>query len=229
MNVEKILVVEDDPLFASMVSANLGQNGYDVTLTATAADFFEKVDSNIYDCLIMDLTLPDEDGIVLVRKVRARSRVPIIVLSGREGIDDKVACFELGADDYVIKPVEPKELIMRVRAAIRRGDGVEKSKGMLQFGSITIDHNRHMVIDENGNEIDMTPAEFALVWVLAEADGRVLTREDLVDAISSGDGPLSFRAVDILISRVRKKLSKEAIETVPTVGYKGGWKVSKGV
>lgn len=210
-----------------MISANLGQEGYDLTLTLTAAEFLSYADKQAYDCLIVDLTLPDEDGIVLVRKIRARSTVPIIVLSGREGIDDKVACFELGADDYITKPVDPRELLMRVQAALRRGEGAGGAKERLQFGPVELDHPRRAAVRKDGTEIDLTPAEFALIWVLAEADGRVLTREDLVDAISSGEGPLSFRAVDILISRLRKKLQKEAIQTVPTVGYKSGWEVSK--
>lgn len=227
MNAGKILVVEDNPLFAAMISANLGKQGYELTVVETGAEFLASADAGAYDCLIVDLTLPDEDGIVLVRKMRARSNTPIIVLTGREGIDDKVACFELGADDYVTKPVDARELLMRVQAAIRRGDGAA-DKSQLQFGSIRIDHSRRVAMREDGEEIDLTPAEFSLIWILAEADGRVLRREDLVDAISPGEGPLSFRAVDILISRVRKKLDKAAIETVPTVGYKSGWPVSSG-
>ncbi|MBT5014295.1 MAG: response regulator transcription factor [Rhodospirillaceae bacterium] len=225
MTAEKILVVEDNAMFARMIKADLAKEGYEVTVTETGAEFLNQADSDSHDCLIVDLTLPDEDGIVLVRKMRARSNVPIIVLTGREGIDDKIACFELGADDYVTKPVDSRELLMRVQAAIRRGDGAEKSRGRLQFGPVELDHARHAATRENGDEIDLTPAEFSLIWVLAQAEGRVLSREDLVDAISSGEGPMSFRAVDILISRVRKKLDKDAIQTVPTVGYKGGWDV----
>jgi len=210
-----------------MISANLGQNGYEVTVVETGAEFLRLADAHSYDCLIVDLTLPDEDGIVLVRKMRARSNVPIIVLTGREGINDKVACFELGADDYVTKPVDARELLLRVQAAIRRGDGAGEAKGTLRFGPVNLDHSRRVAVREDGTEIDLTPAEFAIIWILAQANGRVLSREDLVDAISSGDGPLSFRAVDILISRLRKKLDKAAIQTVPTVGYKSGWQASK--
>ncbi len=228
MKAGKILVVEDNPLFAAMIAANLGKEGYDLTVVQTGSEFLESADSQAYDCLIIDLTLPDEDGIVLVRKMRARSNIPIIVLTGREGIDDKVACFELGADDYVTKPVDARELLMRVQAAIRRSDGVAKAKGILQFGPISIDHTRRAAVGEDGEEIDLTPAEFSLIWILAEANGRVMSRKDLVDAISPGDGPMSFRAVDILISRLRNKLNKEAIKTVPTVGYKCGWPVSSG-
>lgn len=228
MSSEKILVVEDNPLFSDMISANLSKNGYEVTVAETAAEFFAKVDEKSFDCLIMDLTLPDEDGIVLVRKMRARSSVPIIVLSGREGIDDKVACFELGADDYVTKPVDAKELLMRVRAAIRRGVGAEGAKRQLQFGEVKLDQDKHSAFDKNGDEIELTPAEFSLIWILAEAGGKVFSRDDLIDAISPGDGPLSLRAIDILVSRLRKKLDKDAILTVPTVGYKSGWEISTG-
>ncbi len=228
MSSERILVVEDNAMFSRMINADLSNEGYDVSIVKTGEEFLNLADREAYDLLIIDLTLPDEDGIVLVRKILARSNVPIIILTGREGIDDKVACFELGADDYVTKPVDSRELLMRVRAAIRRGDGVQEARQLLKFGPINLDHSRRVAAREDGTEIDLTPAEFSLIWVLAEADGRVLTREDLVDAISSGDGPLSFRAIDILISRVRKKLDKEAIQTVPTVGYKSSWPTSKG-
>ncbi len=223
MSNAKVLIVEDDIALAGVMVKYLDKNGYDAGTVATGADLFKKADSETFDCLVIDLTLPDEDGIVLVRKMRARSQVPIIVMTGRQQIEDKMACFELGADDYVVKPVDPRELDMRIQAVIRRATGESGAGQRVKLGSLELDHARHTVINEYGDAVDLTPAEFSMLWVLATSDGKVLSREDLVDAISSGDGPLSFRAVDILVSRLRKKIDKGLIETVPLVGYKCAW------
>lgn len=223
MSNAKVLIVEDDIALAGMMIKYLNKNGYDAGTVATGADLFKKADGETFDCLVIDLTLPDEDGIVLVRKMRARSQVPIIVMTGRQQIEDKVACFELGADDYVVKPVDPRELDMRIQAVIRRATGESGARQRVKLGPLELDHARHTVINQYGDAVDLTPAEFSMLWVLATSDGKVLSREDLVDAISSGDGPLSFRAVDILVSRLRKKIDKGLIETVPLVGYKCAW------
>jgi len=137
------------------------------------------------------------------------------------------ACFELGADDYVVKPVDPRELDMRLQAVMRRSDSGTASGEKLKLGHITLDHSRRTAVGDDGQGVDLTPAEFSMIWVLASSDGKVQSREDLVDAISSGEGPLSFRAVDILISRLRKKIAKDAIETVPHIGYKCAWAVTQ--
>jgi len=222
-------MVEDDPEFAQFVVTYLGKNGYAVTSVGTAVELFKTIDTDHFDCLVVDLTLPDEDGIVITRKVRARSAVPIVVLTGREGVDDKLACFDVGADDYVTKPVDPRELIARIQAVLRRAQDVSgpSRDDMLVMGSVTLDRLRRVATREDGSEVDFTPAEFTLVWVLAQADGKVQSRDDLVDAVSTGDGPMNVRAVDILVSRVRKKLGdKASLLTVPHVGYKCGWTIS---
>jgi DNA-binding response OmpR family regulator len=229
MGQESILVIEDDLFFARQLIAFLRKQGYDAETVPTAAEMFQKLENKTYDCLIVDLTLPDEDGIVLVRKLRARSIGPLIVLTGRDGIDDKLASFEVGADDYVTKPVDPREIVMRIKAVRSRSTtwGVADAD-KLRLGLLVLDHGRREVLGEDGANVDFTPAEFNLIWVLAQADGNVLSRDILVDAISKGDGPASFRAVDILVSRVRKKLGKDAVLTVPNTGYKCGWPVSAG-
>lgn len=226
---DRILIVEDDLEFARFVTVYLAKQGFEAETVATGAELFEKLETRSYDCMIIDLTLPDEDGIVLVRKLRARSEVPILVLTGRVGIDDKLVCFEVGADDYVTKPVDPRELVVRLRAVMRRYDGPGSPRsGVLNLGRIALDLTRREANREDGSAVDLTPAEFSLLWVLANADGRVSGREELIDAISSGEGPLSTRSIDILVSRVRKKLDKDVILTVPTLGYRCGWPVSRG-
>jgi len=228
LSIGKILIVEDDISLAGVLTAYLNKHDYQADTVPDAAGLMKKVDCETFDCLIIDLTLPDEDGIVLVRKMRARSQVPIIVMTGRQQIEDKMACFELGADDYVVKPVDPRELDMRLQAVMRRADGNGASGERIKLGHLTLDHARHTVVGEDGQAVDLTPAEFTLLWVLAGSDGKVLSRDDLVDAISSGEGPLSFRAVDILISRLRKKIDKCLIETVPLAGYKCAWDATPG-
>jgi DNA-binding response OmpR family regulator len=227
VNDEKVLIVEDDVHFARFLMAYLIKQGFDAETVETGAGMFEKLESKSYDCLIVDLTLPDEDGIVLVRKLRARSSSPVIVLTGRESIDDKLASFDVGADDYVVKPVDPREMVMRINAVIARAvTSDQMPKTQLKFGDYVLDHARHEAREDGGAPVDFTPAEFALIWILAQANGEVLSRDKLIDAVSSGDGPASARAVDILISRVRKKLAKEAVITVAGSGYRAGWQVS---
>ncbi len=223
-----ILFVEDDLEFATFVKSYLAKHGFMVTTVATGGEFLHELDSHVYECAVVDLTLPDEDGIVLVRKLRARSAMPIIILTGREGIDDKLACFQVGADDYLTKPADPRELVVRVQALLRRAAASSGKDNILHVGSIALDIGRREASDKDGAIIDFTPAEFSLLWVLARAGGNILARRYIVDAVSSGDGPISTRAIDILVSRIRKKIGKDVILTAPNAGYRCGWPVSNG-
>ncbi|MBF0195152.1 MAG: response regulator transcription factor [Magnetococcales bacterium] len=223
-NHNRILLVEDDKQFTKIVVGFLSKNGYKVDTAGTASEMFKKVDKNSYSCLIIDLTLPDEDGIVITRKLRVRSQVGILVLTGREEMEDRLACFNVGADDFITKPVDPRELLVRVQAVIRRTSNPKQNIDTLHLGPVFLDHTRHEAVHENGSAVGFTPAEFTLLWTLANADGKLFTRAALVDAISTGDGPISYRAIDILVSRIRKKLDKGVIVTVPNKGYKCGWR-----
>ncbi len=221
-----VLFVEDDLEFATFVRAYLAKHGFKVTTVPTGAEFFRQLDSHIYECVVIDLTLPDEDGIVLVRKLRARSAMPIVVLTAREGIDDKLACFQVGADDYLTKPADPRELVVRIQAVLRRAAANPGKDDILHVGSMVLDIGRRKASHKDGAAIDFTPAELSLILLLARADGNVLARKDMIDAISPGEGPISTRAIDILVSRIRKKVGKDVILTVPNAGYKCGWPVS---
>lgn len=217
----EILVVEDDPWYAKFISGTLGKEGFQSTILPSGEKLFQVFDSHSFEAVVLDLGLPDEDGIVLARKLRARSKVPIIVVTGREGLADKLASFDVGADDYVTKPVEPKELAARLRALIRRYNDDESAQtSTYQVGTCTLDTEKRVVTGGDGQDIELTPAEFSLVAVLCQAEGRVVTRDDLIDAVSTGEGPLSSRAIDILISRIRKKLGKEVVATVTGTGYR---------
>ena len=221
MDKTPILIVEDDPWFAKFISSTLALEGFETTVLASGEALFQTIETKDFAAVVLDLGLPDEDGIVLARKLRARSKLPIIVVTGREGLEDKLASFDVGADDYMTKPVEPKELAARLRAVIGRVDAAEGADAKTYpLGSHTLDLARREVTGSDGAAADLTPAEFSLLAVLCLSDERVLSRDDLVDAISSGEGPLSSRAVDILISRIRNKLGKRVIQTVTGSGYR---------
>lgn len=216
-----ILIVEDDPWFAKFITSTLALEGFEVTVLASGEALFQTIEAKDFDAVVLDLGLPDEDGIVLARKLRARSKLPIIVVTGREGLEDKLASFDVGADDYMTKPVEPKELAARLRAVIGRADAAEGADAKTYpVGSHTLDMARREVTGVDGAVTDLTPAEFSLLAVLCQSEGRVFSRDNLIDAVSTGEGPLSFRAVDILVSRIRKKLGKGVIQTVTGSGYR---------
>jgi len=223
---DSILLIEDDLSLARTLTSYLNKQGFEAVSVGTSAEMFKEVDKRNFDCYVVDLTLPDEDGIVLIRKLRARSDAPIIVQTGRHDLEDKLAAFDLGANDYVTKPVDPRELAIRLKTLLKRSaeaHGLSEEK--LRLGKFMLDHGSHEAISDDGETITFTSNEFALLWVLAQAGGKILGRDVLVDAIARGEGPESFRAVDTLVSRVRKKLGKDAIVTVPKAGYKCAWPV----
>lgn len=227
MEAPRVLLIEDDTIFAKFVVKQLEKQGFDARTVATAAAMFDEINNRQFDCFIVDLTLPDEDGIVLIRKLRMRSDAPIVVLTGRDGISDKMASFELGADDYVIKPVDPRELVMRLNSVLKRSEGADRgNEDILHFGDFALYRSRNQAHGAGGQEIDFTQTEFALLWALAQADGNIISRDTIVDAVYSGDGPETFRAVDIIVSRIRKKLGKDCIVSVYQAGYKSGWPVA---
>ncbi|MBT3534059.1 MAG: response regulator transcription factor [Rhodospirillaceae bacterium] len=223
-----VLLIEDDLFFARDLTRYLVEQGFDAATVGDSAEMFKAIDARGFDCFVVDLTLPDEDGIVLIRKLRSRSNAPIIVLTGRDGIEDKSASFELGADDYLTKPIDPRELVMRLNSNLNRSAGAGvKSGDILHVGDFVIDRARHEAHGPGGVAIKFTLAELHLIWVLAEADGKVMSRDVLIDAISDGEGPETFRAIDVTVSRVRKKLGKDAVVTVFNKGYKCGLSVAR--
>jgi len=223
---DSILLVEDDILLARSLTTYLNKQGFDAVSAETGAGMFKIIDDRNFDCFVVDLTLPDEDGIVLIRKLRARSDAPIIVQTGRDDLDDKLAAFELGANDYVTKPVDPRELAVRLKSILERSAearGIDEN--VIHLGEFTLDYSRHDARAADGSVIQLTSAEFALIWALAKADGKILSREALIDATASGDGPETLRAVDTMANKVRNKLGKDAILSEYGAGYKCGWTV----
>jgi len=183
------------------------------------------------DLVLLDLGLPDEDGLTLTRQIRARSTIPIVVITARKGREDRLAALEMGADDYLTKPFDPEELVLRVQNLLGRSKGSmsqensSRDKSAIEFDGWKIDVNGRTVTNPDGGNILLTNAEFNLFSALAKAPNRVLSRDFLLDAVSRDDDAPSDRLIDVLISRVRKKIEIEPkkptlIVTVPGCGYK---------
>lgn len=218
-----ILVVDDEPRISHLVRDYLDQAGFRVVEAADGPAALEAFRQHRPDLAIIDLGLPGLDGLDLIREIRTHSDVPIIILSARSDETDRVVGLELGADDYVVKPFGPKELVARVRALLRRVES-PKSDEVHRVGPVTLDVPR-MRVQVEGSEVDLTPTEFQLLATLIAQPGRVFTRGQLLDAVHGVSFESYERAVDAHIKNIRRKLGAgladpELIVTVHGVGYR---------
>jgi len=224
--VKKILVVDDEKRIVEILQAYLERDGYRVIAAYDGRSALELARSNSPDLIILDLMLPEISGWDVCRELRKESDVPVIMLTARDDITDKIIGLELGADDYVTKPFDPKEIISRVRAVLRRGEGKVVSKATLNVGEIMIDTEKRLV-RRGDRKIELTPIEFELLRVMAENPGRVYSRMQLLDKVQ-GDAYEGYeRTIDSHIKNLRKKLELDPehpryIITVYGVGYKLG-------
>jgi DNA-binding response OmpR family regulator len=204
---ERILMIDDDDRLAGMVSDYLGGAGFRLTLAGTARDGESWLKRESFDAIILDLMLPDADGLDLCRRLRATSDVPILMLTARGEPMDRVVGLELGADDYLGKPFEPRELQARLRAILRRR-GRAATTDILNFGRLEIDKAARLV-RLDGEERVLTSYQFALLLALAERAGRVLSRGALMD-LTKGEKLEAFdRSVDVHISRIRAAIEDD--------------------
>jgi len=223
---KKILVVDDEKRIVEILQAYLERDGYQVIAAYDGRSALELARSNSPDLIILDLMLPEVSGWDVCRELRRESDVPIIMLTARDDTTDKIIGLELGADDYVTKPFDPKEIISRVRAVLRRSDVKPVSKSTINVGEIMIDTNKRLVRRGDRN-IELTPIEFDLLRVMAENPGRVYSRMQLLDKVQ-GDAYEGYeRTVDSHIKNLRKKLELDPehpvyIITIYGVGYKLG-------
>lgn len=222
----KILVVEDEPDILEMVRYNLNQAGLDVETAEDAERALQSVQEILPDLIILDLMLPGIDGLDMCRQLKqdARTRhIPILMLTARKEEVDRIVGLELGADDYVVKPFSPRELVLRAQAILRRSQDSSQSTvdAWLYTGPISIDKAAHQAL-LNGDPLELTGTEFKLLLTLIERRGRVQTREDLLDTVWGYEYSGYGRTVDTHIRRLREKLgeSSEWIETVRGVGYR---------
>jgi two-component system, OmpR family, phosphate regulon response regulator OmpR len=203
----RVLLVEDDARLAAMVADYLGEAGYRVVVAATGAAATRAIDTAGFDAVILDLMLPDADGLDLCRSVRGKSDIPLLMLTARGDPLDRVVGLELGADDYLPKPFEPRELLARLRAILRRRNATGSSD-VLRFGRLEIDKGaREVRVD--GQRKTMTGHQFALLLTLAERAGRVLSREALMDLTKGASLEDFDRSIDVHISRLRAAIEDD--------------------
>jgi DNA-binding response OmpR family regulator len=219
-----ILLVEDDDAIQKTVRQLLSAYGYEVTSAATGAEAIDRFQHQPSDVVVLDLRLPDMDGIDVCQRLRSRSDVPIVVLSARKGDQDKLAAFNAGADDYICKPFNPEELLARVRVVLRRhGSTNAPMGGLLHRGRLTIDFDRRRVM-VGESEIQLTPKEFDLLGYLAQYPNRVLTRSAIVSNIWGNQSVVNPEQLWALVNKLRRKIESNPgrpryILTVPWVGY----------
>lgn len=222
--VERILLVEDDPRLADMLSEYLGQAGYRTVVAPLGATALEQLSGTEYDAVVLDLMLPDMDGLDVCRQLRIRSDTPVLMLTGRGDAIDRIVGLELGADDYLPKPFQPRELLARLRAILRRRAHGPASPGQsLHFGRLEIDLGARAVrID--GVQKDLTGYQFDLLAALAHKAGRVLSRDALMDLVKGERLDAFDRSIDVHMSRIRAAIEDDPkkprrVITVRGAGY----------
>ena len=221
-----ILIIEDEEAIQSVVKAFLEDEGYNVVLASDGLEGMEKFREYHPDLILLDLMLPGIDGYQVCREIRSRSNTPIIMLSAKGEVFDKVLGLELGADDYMIKPFDSKELVARVKAVLRRfqparpeAEGVAK---IVQYPDLTVNQTNYSVIYQ-GHTVEMPPKELELLYFLASSPNQVFTREQLLDHIWGYEYIGDTRTVDVHIKRLREKIKDHAawrLATVWGIGYK---------
>ncbi len=219
-----ILVVDDDKKIVQLVSLYLRREGYRILQAFDGQEALELARSQQPDLIVLDLFLPELDGADVCRLLRTESRVPIIMLTARATDDDKLLGLDLGADDYLTKPFNPRELVARVRAVLRRTLPDENSNGELRFGDLSISLVRRDVA-ARGQPVNLTPTEFRLLETLAREPGRAFSRSELLDRAFGFDYDGIERTVDVHIMNLRRKIEPQPgapryIMTVPGFGYR---------
>jgi DNA-binding response OmpR family regulator len=215
-----VVVVDDEPNIADLVELYLRREGYRVVKAATGEDGLRAVSTQAARLVVLDVGLPDIDGLEVCRRLRQTSSIPVIFLTARDAEVDRVLGLELGGDDYVTKPFSPAELVARVKAVLRRGDGGRAPTEVLQAGDVTVDIARREV-RVRGDVVEFTTKEFDLLRFLAERPGLALSRQQILDGVWGHDWFGDIRTVDVHIAQVRKKIDGAVrIDTVRSVGYR---------
>ena len=222
---KKILVVDDEPKVAELIKAYLEKDGYEVLLAADGKRAIDNARVQKPDLIVLDLNLPEVDGIEVFRSVRTFSNIPVIMVTARDDEVDKIVGLQLGADDYVTKPFSPRELAARVSAVLRRYSEGTKSSSKIISGDLQLDFERHEVRYKNESVV-LTAAEFKLIAVMARNPGRVFTRLQLMDSAFGETYEGYDRTIDAHIKNIRQKLERiggdteNRVVTVRGVGYK---------
>jgi two-component system alkaline phosphatase synthesis response regulator PhoP len=227
-NTKRLMIVDDDAEMRTLLAEYFRRLGFEVSERDSAAAALQAVTTDRFDCFILDVSMPEMSGLELLRKLRDRGiNTPALFLTAHDMLDDKVAGFEAGADDYLAKPFSPRELEYRVEALLRRGQ-ISRPEGgdddRMEIGDLVVDKRRHEV-SRGGARIDLTPLEFQILELLASEPGRAWRRNDLLDRVWSTEYEGYQRNIDPHINRLRKKLEADPrnphyVLTVRGVGYK---------
>jgi DNA-binding response OmpR family regulator len=213
----RVLIVEDDTAIATGLAATLKASGYAVDVTATLAMASAALRVEPFDLVLLDLSLPDGDGLDWLRQVRRSGSVmPVLIMTARDALPDRVAGLDEGADDYVVKPFEPEELLARMRVALRRSEG--RASPLLSHGDLVVDPAAHTVL-RNGESVSLRAKEFALLLALLRGSGQVLSRQRLEQALYGFDEVLDSNALEVHMHHLRRKLGDGLVKTVRGVGY----------
>ena len=219
----KVLLIDDDRKHSELMQAYFKRYGINLVCAYDAEEGFKKLSREEPDLLLLDVMLPGKDGFEICREVRKTSNIPIIMLTARGDVIDRVSGLELGADDYIGKPFEPRELVARVQATLRRSELAGSTAGELNFEGLSIDvEARSVRVD--GDPVELTSMEYELLLILARRQGRKLSRDDILSELRGIDAAILTRSVDIMISRLRQKLGDSVkpprfIQTIWGRGY----------
>jgi two-component system phosphate regulon response regulator OmpR len=229
-NAGRVLVVDDDRSIREMLAEYLSSEGYEVVAAEDGAAMREAIERNAPDLVLLDLKLPQEDGLSLARYLRERYDVGIIMVTGAGGVVDRIVGLEVGADDYVAKPFDPRELLARIKSVMRRmharpaADAASEARSLVPFGSCRLDLEAHQLFDRDGTEIPITSMEFDLLKVFAENPGKALSRDRILTLTKNREWDPYDRSIDIRVARLRRKVeadpeNPQVIRTVRGVGY----------
>jgi two-component system response regulator QseB len=214
----RALVVEDDPMIGRAVSNGLREDGYAVDWVLEGAAAELALAAGVYDLVLLDLALPRKDGLELLKALRrASSDVPVMIITARDGVADRVAGLDSGADDYLVKPFDLEELLARARAVIRRRAG--RGSPELRYGALTLDPARRQVTFR-GRAVALSAREFSLLEALMQEPGAVLSREKLEDALYGWGEEVGSNSVEVHLHHLRRKLAPELVRNVRGVGYR---------
>jgi len=218
----RVLLIDDDQELNALLARFLRGFNFEVAVAIDAREGLQALEREPPDIVILDVMLPEVDGFAVCRKVRERSRVPIVMLTARGAVDDRIVGLELGADDYVSKPFEPRELMARMQAVLRRSARTREDR--VRVGPLDLNWTTS-VVSMNGRRLSLTPAEFELLGVFVRNRGRVLSRDRILDDTHGIDLDAYDRSIDVLVSRLRQKLGDDPkqprfIRTVRGTGYR---------
>ena len=214
----RVLVVEDDAMIGRAVVAGLHEQGYAVDWVRDGAEAELALAHAVYDLALLDLGLPRRDGLEVLKGVRrAKNDLPVLIITARDSVADRIAGLDNGADDYLVKPFDLDELLARTRAVMRRHGG--RAQSLIQFGTLTIDPVKRRVQFRNG-EVELSPREFAVLEALMKEPGAVVSRERLEDAVYGWGEEIGSNSIEVHVHHLRRKLAPELIRNVRGVGYR---------